>query len=134
MLPIGLAFAPSGRLLVAEAGINAIGVIDVESGKVLGHLPTAWFPARLALNGDTVFVANAKGFGTGPNAGLAESFQADLRRGAITTFQLPALADIDAHTRRVMANNGFLRARRASPADAQRTAFRSPDHQGESHV
>src|SRR5207253_8111431 len=50
VLPIGLAFhAPSGRLLVAEAGINAVGVIDPQQGRVLGHLPSAWFPTRVVV-------------------------------------------------------------------------------------
>jgi YVTN family beta-propeller protein len=106
VMPIGLARDAAGRLLVAEAGINAVGVIDADAGKVLGHIPTAWFPTRVAVRGEEIYVANAKGFGTGPNKGLAESFQAELRRGAITRFRLPA--DLMESTRRVFANNGFL--------------------------
>jgi len=63
VLPIGMAYhEASGRLLVAEAGINAVAVIDVRQRRVLGHLPTGWFPTRVALDGDTVLVANAKGW------------------------------------------------------------------------
>ena len=109
VMPIGLAVDPqSGWLLAAEAGINAIGVIDPANGKVLGHVPTAWFPSRVVVQDGRVYVANAKGFGTGPNKGLAESFQADLRRGAITIFPLPRAEELAAHTRRVLANNGFV--------------------------
>ena len=51
VLPIGLALhQPSGRLLVAEAGINAVGVIDTKTLSVLGHLPAAWFPTRVAAD------------------------------------------------------------------------------------
>ena len=57
VIPIGLAYhEASGWLLVAEAGINAVGVIDVRQRRVIGHLPAAWFPTRVALDGDTVFV------------------------------------------------------------------------------
>ena len=38
MLPTGLAL-DDDWLLVAETGINAVGVIDTAAGKLLGHLP-----------------------------------------------------------------------------------------------
>lgn len=108
VLPIGLTVDPkTGWLLVAEAGINAIAVVEPQTGAVLGHIPSAWFPARVAIHGSDVFVANAKGFGTGPNKGLERSFQADLRRGAITMFPLPAASELKQHTDRVLTNNGF---------------------------
>src|SRR5262249_7639117 len=66
VMPIGMAMS-GGRLLVAEAGINAIGVIDVASRKVIGHIPAGWFPTAIKVYGDTVYVANAKGHGTGPS-------------------------------------------------------------------
>ena len=115
VLPIGLAFHPQRRvLLVAEAGINAVAWIDVETRSVLGHLPAGWFPTRVALNGDTVFVANAKGHGIGPNADLdapkPRSFQLERRRGSLGRFDLPALDRLPALTQQVMANNGFLAA------------------------
>ena len=86
VLPIGMAFSANAKwLLVAEAGINALGVIDVAARKVIGHIPTGWFPARVQTFGGTVYVANAKGNGTGPNAdreaAFVHSFQGELRRG-----------------------------------------------------
>ena len=89
VLPIGLAFhAPTGWLLVAEAGANAVGVIDTKQMKAIGHLPVGWFPSRILVDGDTVYVSNAKGRGTGPNAGMPSdaSFASILRRGSITEF------------------------------------------------
>ena len=39
IIPFGLALSPDGkRLYVAEAGINAVGVIDTQTFAVLGHL------------------------------------------------------------------------------------------------
>lgn len=118
VLPLGLAYHKgTGWLLVAEAGINAVGVIDVREGKLLGHLPAAWFPTRVVLHGDTVFVSNAKGLGTGPNhdRSAAESFQGSFRRGAISIYPLPGIEDIRRGTNRVMQNNGFV-PRKTPPA------------------
>src|ERR1700722_3230314 len=66
VLPIGLAFhAESGWLLVAEGGANAVGVIDTKEMKVIGHLPVGWFPTRILIDEDSVYVTNGKGQGTG---------------------------------------------------------------------
>ena len=39
--------------------------------RLLGHIPVGWFPSKLAVtpDGETLIVANAKGFGSGPNGG-----------------------------------------------------------------
>jgi DNA-binding beta-propeller fold protein YncE len=113
VLPIGLAWHEGRkRLLVAEAGINAIGVIDPAARKVVGHIPSAWFPTDLTLSGDKVFAVAAKGFGTGPNATSTvaheRSFQAELRRGCMQIFDMPSDADAAAMTETVWKNNGFL--------------------------
>ena len=104
VLPIGMAYdAKSGWLLVAEAGINAVGVIDVKARKVLGHMPTAWFPTRVGINGGSVFVANGRGFGQGPNAPFGAA-----RQGSISIFPLPAAGEVQARTAFVMEANGFV--------------------------
>ena len=103
VLPIGLAYhEKSGWLLVAEAGINAVGVIDVNERRVLGHIPAAWFPTRVALDRDTVFVANGRGFGQGPNFPRGPG-----RHGSVSKFPLPAAGDLAAKTAFVMDANGF---------------------------
>lgn len=113
VLPVGMAVAPGAKkLLVAEAGINAVGVIDVESRKVVGHIPAGWFPSAIKVSGDTVYVANAKGHGTGPSAGLpgdrtTRGFQGELRRGSISRFKMPADSELLKLTGQVMSNNGF---------------------------
>ncbi|MCX6610459.1 MAG: hypothetical protein NTW74_06360, partial [Acidobacteria bacterium] len=113
VLPIGLAWhEPSRRLLVAEAGINAIGVIDPHAHRVVGHIPSAWFPTDLTLSGNKVYAVAAKGFGTGPNAtstvAFERSFQAELRRGAVQIFDLPSDAELANMTQTVYKNNGFI--------------------------
>ncbi len=110
LLPIGLAFhAPTGWLLVAEAGANAVCVIDTRQMKVIGHLPVGWFPSRILVDGDSVYVSNAKGHGTGPNAGIPSdaNFASVLRRGTITEFPIPAEAELPEKTALVMAANGY---------------------------
>jgi DNA-binding beta-propeller fold protein YncE len=113
VLPIGLAWhEPTRRLLVAEAGINAIGVVDPSARRVVGHIPSAWFPTDLTISGDKVYAVAAKGFGTGPNATSTlaheKSFQADLRHGAIQIFDLPSDAELANLTQAVYKNNGFI--------------------------
>jgi len=120
ILPIGMAIHPaSGWLLVAEAGINALGVIDVKSRKLIGHLPAHWFPTAVAVEGDDVFVSSAKGTGTGPNATrmgpMARSFQAERRAGTVGFFPIPGAEELGKLTAQVMANNGFV-AQRTAPA------------------
>ncbi len=113
VLPIGLTWhEPTRRLLVAEAGINAIGVIDPQARRVVGHIPSAWFPTDLTLSGNKVYAVAAKGFGTGPNAtstvAFERSFQAELRRGAVQIFDLPSDAELASMTQTVYKNNGFI--------------------------
>src|SRR5262249_32577953 len=92
VLPIGLAWdQESGWLLVAEAGINAVGILDTKAGRVLGHVPVGWFPTRIAIDRANVYVTNLKGTGVGPNLDPwarsdAETFLGTLRRGTISIF------------------------------------------------
>ena len=94
VMPVGMALdAGHGWLLVAEAGINAVGVIDTHDLRVVGHVPVAWFPTRVLLDEGTVYVTNVKGHGTGPNIYLnlseRDSFIDVMRRGSISAFPLP---------------------------------------------
>ena len=110
VLPTGLALA-GDWLLVAESGINALAVIDRKTSALLGHIPTGWFPTRIWVQDENVFVSNARGHGTGPNAtrqkAIDASFQGDLRRGTISMFSLPKTGDLPGMTARVLEMNGF---------------------------
>jgi len=114
IIPFGLAVSPDEkRVYVAEAGINAIGVIDVASRKVLGHIPTAWFPAKLKISPDgrKLIISNAKGFGSGPNGGQnfqpgpQGSYIGSLMAGAVQVLDIPEDADLPELTRKVRENN-----------------------------
>ena len=124
VLPFGLALSPDeSRLYIACAGINAIAVFDTRSNFVLGYIPTGWFPARVALskNGRTLYVANAKGYGAGPNGGSEfhrgqeGDYIGDITNGTVSIIPVPPAGRLAPMTRRVMANNGFVPVRAEAP-------------------
>ena len=113
-IPFGLALSPDGtRLYVAESGINAIAVIDVNSFEVLGHIPVGWFPSKLAVtpDGTKLIVANAKGYGSGPNGGprfeidARGSYVGNLMNGFVSVIEIPDDADLPSETQQVVRNN-----------------------------
>lgn len=124
VLPVGLAYhEKTGWLLVAEAGINAVGIVDTRAKRVLGHLPAAWFPTRVAVHGDTIFVTNARGHGVGPNVRASRN---ELRQGTLSVFAVPAAAAIAGHTAIVMEANGFQprpRPERQIPDEVRRVVL-----------
>jgi YVTN family beta-propeller protein len=129
VIPFGLAVSPDeNRLFVAESGINAVGVIDIPTMTVVGHIPVGWFPAKLAVSpdGEKLIVANAKGFGSGPNggrefeAGPEGTYIGNLMKGTVTVLDIPCDADLEELTRQVEANNF-----RIDRADSDRFAWRS---------
>lgn len=117
IIPFGLAISPDQkRLYVAEAGINAVGVIDLETKKVLGHIPTGWFPSKLKVtpDGKQLIVSNAKGYGSGPNGGKDfkppfdhpyASYIGALMFGSVSIIDIPADEEFAALTEKVIANN-----------------------------
>ena len=119
MIPFGLALSPDARrLFVAEAGINAVAVIDALEGRLLGHIPVGWFPSKLAVSrdGKHLIVANAKGFGSGPNGGPefqpgpAGTYIGNLMNGTVSMIPIPRERDLKKHTGQVIRNNfRFLR-------------------------
>ncbi len=124
IIPFGLALSPDQRkLYVAESGINAVGVVDTRSGEVLGHIPAGWFPSRLAVSKDgrCLIVANAKGFGSGPNGGPdfnpgpEGTYIGNLMKGTVSVIPIPDDAALAGETQRVIANN--FRFEERVPAD-----------------
>lgn len=113
-IPFGLAISPDEeKVYVCQAGINAVTVIDTKNQQVLGHIPTAWFPSKVkvSLDGKNLIVANAKGFGSGPNGGktyqLSEkgSYIGGLMNGVVSVFQIPDTQKLVELSKEVVSNN-----------------------------
>ena len=122
--PAGMVLSPAGdRLYVAELGLNAIAVLDARDLRTLGHIPTPWYPYRVALSPDGRSLAciSFRGFGSGPNAGsqIPQSPFLGLR-GALTLLDVPADDQLPALTERVLVNNGIV------DREADREAMSSP--------
>jgi len=119
VIPAGLAYDPVTKwLLVAEAGINAVGIVDTEKNQLIGHIPAGWMPSRVAIAGDRVYVTNARGRGTGPNPRrvILELGEAPvLHRGSVTTFLMPDASEIPRQTGTVLAFNGLVPYARDAP-------------------
>jgi len=128
VIPFGLALSPDHkRLYVAESGINAVAVISIwpdnlksaESFKVLGHLPVGWFPSKLAVSpdGNKLIVANAKGYGSGPNGGYTfqsgpeGTYIGHLMRGSVTMLDIPSDRELPRWTQQVLDNNFIVQER-----------------------
>ena len=117
-IPFGLALSPDfRRLYVAESGINAIGVVDIEKMKVIGHIPAGWFPSKLKVSNDgkKLIIANAKGYGSGPNGGdnfdigPEGSYIGSLMKGTVQVVDIPDDMELEHFTQKVVENNfGFI--------------------------
>jgi len=132
--PVSLALAPGGRTLyVAEAGINAIGVVRIDGpgGHLVGHIPTGWWPSSVQVSADgrSLYVANARGRGAGPNL-VGESHSPKFSvLGTVNVIPTPDDRQLDAFTSRVLANNGFAGDDR--PEDGHDADNPIPNHAGQ---
>lgn len=112
VIPAGMAYDPvTGWLLVAESGINAVGIIDTATNQSLADIPAGWTPTRVAISGDRVYVTNARARGTGPSPRraileLGEPYV--LHRGSVSSFVMPDRGAILNLTGNLYAMDGFV--------------------------
>jgi DNA-binding beta-propeller fold protein YncE len=83
--PTALAQSSDGKkLFVADSSLNAVEVFDVSayangpmsealSVNFLGFIPTDWYPSALAVHGDDLFIATAKGEGARANKDMGKT-------------------------------------------------------------
>lgn len=114
IIPFGLAISPDQkRLYVAESGINAIAVINITDQKVIGHIPTGWFPSKIEVSKDGLYliIANAKGYGSGPNGGAnfdinkEGSYIGSLMKGTVEVVAIPTDTELNEMSKQVINNN-----------------------------
>ncbi len=132
-VPQAIVLSPDGKhLFAASASTDAIAVFESkyvpnlttnpvlfgETEEPLGLIPTEWYPSALAIAGNDLLIATAKGEGSGPN-NMQNKLKGERKRkehpyiptligGSIARL---SLADIDknlaAYTRRVIEDNLF---------------------------
>jgi DNA-binding beta-propeller fold protein YncE len=130
-VPLAIALSSDNKhLYAATASLDAVAVFDVRTNpdptdlgvteSPLGFVPTEWYPSALALAGNDLLIATAKGEGSGPNnmQGTLKGERKRKEHPYIPTLiggsiQRLSLADIDknlaAYTRQVEEDN-LLRA------------------------
>jgi hypothetical protein len=129
--PVDLAQSVDGkRLFVADSAIDAVAVFDTSgflSGgasvaaaldHALGFIPTDWYPSALAISGDDLLIASAKGRGTGPSNRPGKldwerryhkpAYIASLVVGSVARLKIPdTLAKLGQLSSRVARDNLF---------------------------
>ncbi|TMQ72957.1 MAG: bifunctional YncE family protein/alkaline phosphatase family protein [Candidatus Eisenbacteria bacterium] len=139
--PTGLCLSPDGRrLYVAESDNNAVAVFALPEGTpaalspqtptLVGRFPVEWYPTAVLARGDSLWVLNAKGRGTGPNPRRSQpgrrtpgdSLQYTLGQtsGSLIALARPRDADLPRLSKRVASANHWDRP----PVDAALPPFR----------
>ena len=137
--PNALALSPAGdTLYVANAGASAVDVITLgglagTTDKIAGRIPTGWYPTgvEVARDGKSIFVANAKGLGAGPNPGgpnpytdstrrpsdeFASQYVGSMIKGTLSVIGTPDEATLGRYTRQVAANDHYVDLGNRAPA------------------
>ena len=128
--PIALAQSTNGkRLFVANASLDAVAVLDTsglpQSGAgsstveaSLGFVPTDWYPSALAVHGEDLLIATAKGQGSRANKDMGKTvyetkhkehpYIPTLLKGSIARLNIPqALGKLPEYTQMVERDNLF---------------------------
>ena len=122
--PNALAISPDGKLLYVSNGTNnAVLVVALSAprSRLLGSIPTAWYPAGLALDAQRkrLYVANVKGTGSrntsweGKRVGKGKvvfGYNSHDHSGSVSLIDLPADAELPALTQKVLENNRLTEA------------------------
>jgi len=129
--PNALALSPAGDVLyAANAGAAAVDVIrlaDIPQGRpdrIAGRIPTGWYPTGIetATDGRTLFIANAKGLGAGPNPNgpnpytdatrrpsdaWAAQYVGSMIKGTLSVVPTPDTDTLARYTAQVESNNHY---------------------------
>jgi YVTN family beta-propeller protein len=100
--PGGLALA-DGKLYVARAADNAVGVLDAATLAPLGAIPTGWYPTSVAVSDGVLLVTNGKGVGATASNTPDKPSAISLMKGSISAIPLANL-DLAAATQAMEKN------------------------------
>jgi YVTN family beta-propeller protein len=138
-IPDGIDVSPDGKTLyVAEAGENAVAVVDLDSRAVRGFIPTSWYPAdvKATPDGKQLVVTNTNDSGAGPNPcepltprtdcpppdpdrdppnRIDNQYSGSMIKGSVSLIDLPRDGQLRALTMRVKRNNQVLARVRPKP-------------------
>ncbi len=110
--PLGMALSPDEkRLYVALADMNAVAVIGLPDARLLGYIPTGWYPTSVAVaaDGKRLLIANAKGVEernpNGRDVGTWGKYIQNIIEGCVSTMALPSDAELLKLSRQVVLNN-----------------------------
>ncbi len=104
--PVALA-ATTDRLYVANADNNSVAVIDIAhpgASRILGFIPTGWYPSALAVarDGKRLFIGTGKGLTFNSNG--TGRYIGELLRGHVSVVGVPDQQQLARYTRQVVAN------------------------------
>lgn len=106
-MPDGLAASADGtKLYVSLSGVDAVEVLDIsrlDGVKPIGFVPTAWFPTGLAIIGDDLIVACAKGIGSRRAAPSAKGRNSHEQTGVVQRVPKSELSNLEPLTARARA-------------------------------
>ena len=121
--PDGLTIT-EGKLFVANAGNNDVAVYNDQTGKGLGLIPTGSYPTAITHAHHALYIAAAKGLGSGPN--VEHQWVGNMMDGLVQKIDLNDLSQkLPAWTQESLLNDGFTPAQRAArhAEDRKTTAF-----------
>jgi YVTN family beta-propeller protein len=156
--PNALALAPDGATLyVANAGADDVDVVRLAKTTaegspardvITGRIPTGWYPTGVEVSpdGKSLYVANAKGLGAGPNLNgpspytdaqrrpsdtFAAQYVGSMIKGTLSIIATPDPDTLEHDTAQVARNNHFPDAEATQAAGVQATDSVVPRRPGE---
>lgn len=117
--PNALAMMPNGKAVAVSNGTNnsvAVLKFDPPRSRLLGCIPTAWYPAGLALDAkrNEMYVANIKGNGSRSQSWKGErkikgkvifGYNSHDHQGTVSLIKLPSTEELADYTKQVLENN-----------------------------
>ncbi|MDP4285674.1 MAG: bifunctional YncE family protein/alkaline phosphatase family protein [Bacteroidota bacterium] len=113
LLPFGISLSKDEKTLyVALLGFNAIAVIDVDTKKTVGLIPTGWGPTRVFPSKDEkdLYVISCRGYGAGPNGGkdfvapVQGTYIGDIQLATFQKIPMPDKQQLSAYTQQAIGN------------------------------